>query len=160
MASANKRIMNVRQPCVSIHSHRYHQPPISPLPLQTNTVSTKQELGQVTADPIPGTTVRLPSESNVFLWQAEMLGPENSLYKVHYLLSLSHPATNPELTKTRAANTSWKSRCQKNTPSSHQSSASARKSTTPTSATTTKAACASVSYAATNGNPRIASEKS
>lgn len=47
----------------------------------------------MTSDPIPGTVVRLPQESNVFLWEAEMTGPDESLYKVSERPTLLKTAT-------------------------------------------------------------------
>ncbi|GAB7355558.1 hypothetical protein MBLNU459_g6032t1 [Dothideomycetes sp. NU459] len=54
------------------------------------------ELGQVTADPIPDTKVRLPQEANVFLWEAEMAGPAESLYAGgKYKLEIALPKEYP-----------------------------------------------------------------
>lgn len=41
-----------------------------------------QELGQVSANPVPGTTVQLAEEGNIFLWDIDMQGPDESAYAV------------------------------------------------------------------------------
>ncbi|KAI5194534.1 ubiquitin-conjugating enzyme [Aureobasidium subglaciale] len=38
------------------------------------------ELGQVSTNPVPGTSVQLAEEGNVFLWDVVMQGPEDSVY--------------------------------------------------------------------------------
>ena len=40
------------------------------------------ELGQACSNPVPGTKVSLPDESNVFLWEVIMDGPADSVYAV------------------------------------------------------------------------------
>ncbi|KAI5199183.1 ubiquitin-conjugating enzyme [Aureobasidium subglaciale] len=40
------------------------------------------ELGQVSNNPVPGTSVQLAEEGNVFLWDVVMQGPEDSVYAV------------------------------------------------------------------------------
>ena len=45
-------------------------------------LTKRQELSQVSTDPIPGTKVQLAEEGNVFLWHVEMQGPAESSYAV------------------------------------------------------------------------------
>ncbi|THV67945.1 ubiquitin-conjugating enzyme [Aureobasidium pullulans] len=51
------------------------------------------ELGQVSTNPVPGTSVQLAEEGNVFLWEVIMQGPEDSVYAVCNLLPLLSPLT-------------------------------------------------------------------
>lgn len=45
-------------------------------------LTIEQELAQVSANPVEGTVVRLPDENNIFLWEAKMTAPADSVYAV------------------------------------------------------------------------------
>ncbi|KAI4838607.1 ubiquitin-conjugating enzyme [Aureobasidium sp. EXF-8845] len=54
------------------------------------------ELGQVSTNPVPGTSVQLAEEGNVFLWDVVMQGPEDSIYaNGKFKISVSLPKEYP-----------------------------------------------------------------
>ena len=59
-------------------------------------LTTKQELGQASNNPVPGTKVKLPNEANVFLWEVMMDGPSDSVYAVRAIrLEITLPKEYP-----------------------------------------------------------------
>ncbi|KEQ92868.1 hypothetical protein AUEXF2481DRAFT_7237 [Aureobasidium subglaciale EXF-2481] len=54
------------------------------------------ELGQVSNNPVPGTSVQLAEEGNVFLWDVVMQGPEDSVYaNANFKIEVSLPKEYP-----------------------------------------------------------------
>ncbi|KAL1311438.1 hypothetical protein AAFC00_001599 [Neodothiora populina] len=54
------------------------------------------ELAQITADPVQDTTITLPSEQDIFKWEAKMTGPAESVYaNGRFTLEISLPKEYP-----------------------------------------------------------------
>lgn len=112
-----------------------------------------QEYGECMADMPSGMKINF-DEQNMTKWEVLMDGPEQSVYAVCTSASralLQYPA---ELTLHRAGTSSSRSHSPTSTPSNRRWFPSALRSTTPMSATTTRAPCAWVCCVPTSGSHR------
>lgn len=94
-------------------------------------------------------------EQNMTKWEVLMDGPDQSVYAVRIRRSRAHLRYEAKkLTQRRAGTSSSRSHSPTSIPSNHRWCRSAPRSTTPTSATTTRAPCAWACCVPTSGSRR------